>query len=430
MVKSLYAVPFLFCLGCVAQASANPAQDTFGLGAKAKALGGAGTVLSDDYSAVYYNPARMTRCQGQSLSIAYALSAHALDTVSAAGEAIDTTPIPMRQRLNLGSCLRLPFDFAFGFFVGAGLHEPMHLAQTTATSTPNFLMHNSRLDTLSLMFGGAYALTDRLSFGLSLSVLAGSDLRLALRLPVLSEEEVAIDLNWNLKPKVAVYAGLFFEAWAGFEFALVYRSALYHRLYAVTDNSLSLSSVDVELDLLIEGVMWYSPQQVSVGIAYTHQSPNITMSADIIWMNWSAYPGPFIQSAGLSDSTLATSLNFPADEDLHIQDVIVLRTGAQYTHANFISYRIGYTYRPSPLPLPQGRANLLDTDTHSFSTGLGFDWRWGQGDSSKHLTLDLFGCLGWLPTQSVTKSSTQPEPIDFSFGGYFFDAGLNLKLGY
>lgn len=61
IVFSLLSVMGLLFFSSWCQAGVN---DTFGVGAKAAALGGAFTAYADDFSAIHYNPAGLTQTKG------------------------------------------------------------------------------------------------------------------------------------------------------------------------------------------------------------------------------------------------------------------------------------------------------------------------------------------------------------------------------
>ena len=421
--------PGLLSILWAISAEANPMEDTFGVGSRVKAMGGAGVSISDNYAALFYNPARLSRCGKQTFSASYHQSDHQLRVRDFENEPLEAEPIAPRYTINAGLCLALPFDLHFGFYFGAGLDPPMLLRQRSAHSVPEFLQHNSRLDSLSIVTGFSYGIVDNLALGISLSVLASSDLSLDLAVPVLSSEEVAVDLNWYLQPTAAIYAGLYYEPISELTLGLTYRSALYHRLYSTTETQAAISGIETKLDLILEGAMWYSPQQLSSGLAYK-PIDMLLISVDLTWYNWAAYPGPFIVITAIPDSALASSLNFPRRNSAEFQDTWAIRTGLEYNFEETVFIRGGYGLQTTAVKTPASISNILDHDTHQISLGGGYHLNLEHEDSNVMLKFNLHATVGLMPNKLVQKPSDQPEPLSYQFGGTFLNIGTTIDLQF
>lgn len=68
MKKILFAIPFILTLSLISLSFAGNV-DTYGIGSKATALGGAYTAYADDPYAVYYNPAGLTQIRDKVISV-------------------------------------------------------------------------------------------------------------------------------------------------------------------------------------------------------------------------------------------------------------------------------------------------------------------------------------------------------------------------
>lgn len=414
-------------------ALANPFEDTFGMGARVRGMGGAGTTVATDYAAVYHNPGALGFCPHTSVSVGWTHLEHQL-WVDQSEPNLEARPVEPRDRVAVGLCLRLPFDFSLGVHLSLGVQKPMVLDQQSIDDQPRFLMHNERLDHLSIIVGGAYRIIDQLSVGVGITVLASSQLSLDNSVPVVTQSHVRNDLHWDLNPTAAIYVGALGEPWPGLKLGVVYRSSLYHELNVQARTRVEMAGVLIDVDLLLQGVMWYSPQQVGWGASYTFLD-GLTIAADATWYQWSAYPGPFIVASPLPESDVAASLSFPPREDIPFSDIVVPRLGLEYVIADMVPLRAGYSLQFSPVPAPTGLSNLLDSDTHVVSLGAGFRWTppplaEGEDPLVAALVLDAYGRLGIMTDREVNKSGSQARLNRYHFGGLWWDAGLTASVEY
>jgi len=326
----------------------------------------------------------------------------------------------------LGVCLLLPLDFAFGLTFSLGFPNPQHLNQASVDPRPIFALYGRRLESLSLMFGPAYRILDNLSVGVALSVLANSDLLVQTEVPLATPDvEVSSALQWKLDPKVAVYAGIAWLPVPELMLGVAYRGALYHKLTALAPTQVELGGVLVQLDLLLESVTWYSPQQAAFGASY-EVVPGVTVAADLTWIDWSAYPGPYVHPSAASESAIGRTLPYPPREPPGFSDIFVPKVGVQGEWRG-LAGRAGYGFRPTPAPAPAGRANLLDGDMHTLSLGAGY--RWTIQDSYV-VEANLSLSVGVMPDRRVDKGGTQDVLDSYGHGGTVLDTGLTMSAGY
>jgi long-chain fatty acid transport protein len=423
----------LTVLATPARAPANPFEDGFGLGERNRAMGSAATALASDFSAVYYNPAGLSACRHDSVSLGYTRTHHAL-AISDDEPFTPAEEIAGRNELNIGFCVGLPLRLSFGMQVGLGLTGRMALYQQSIDSRPRWVMHDERLDGLSIMLGPSYRILEGLSVGAAISVLANSGMVLDNTVPAASSHEVQNDLRWDLKPTAALIAGVRYRPVSSLTLGATYRSALYHRLDVDTRTRVEVSGVVVDVGLILEGVMWYTPQQVAAGVAW-QPVERLTVAADVTWYDWSAYPGPFIVATPAPDSPVAQTLSFPAREPVAFSDVVVPRVGAELLLADRVALRAGYSFRPTPAPAPRALANLLDADTHVITAGTGVRWQPGAPPESAGAGIEAFSLDGHvaftiMPERRVDKEGEAAELDSYSFGGFVLDVGVMLSMEY
>ena len=238
-----YALLFVLLAGSPA-ARANAPEDVQGVGARTNAMGGAGTASAVDFSATYYNPANLSRCENSQLGVdirhtLYNLEAEDASPALAGDPDADPTtdddypePKPLRDqtRVTMGFCNHLPFNLSFGMVFGIGLQNPMTLDQSTLNQQPHWLLYGEQLEALSIALGIAYSPIPELSFGFGASILIHSTLSINTEIEVLSDDPSEVIFQWNLQPTAAIYVGVNANPTSWLHLGIAYRGALYHAL--------------------------------------------------------------------------------------------------------------------------------------------------------------------------------------------------------
>ena len=328
------------CLLGTPAAFANAPQDLFGASARQVAMGGAGIASALDYSATFYNPANLAMCPNASGTFMLRRTNLNL-SLDSANEVVAMTERQTRTNIDVGLCTLLPANLAFGFYFGTTLEAPQRFQQNSVDFYPRYTLYGVKQDQLSIQMGFAYRPIPRLSFGAGVAVLVNSDLDLTIGVPVLTPDEtVETEIEWGLIPRAAPYFGVAFEATPELRLGVVYRGALYHFLDAVALTQVDALGIDLQIDLLLESVAWYSPQQFGGGFSM-QAMPELEIAADITWYNWSNDPGPFIVASPYNNSTVAEALEYPSPYISNYRNVIVPRFGAEYVIDDVIELRAG-----------------------------------------------------------------------------------------
>lgn len=451
---ALFAVLALVLLPAAARA--NTPEDVLGLGARAVAMGGAGTATSQDFSSVYYNPASLSFCPERSFSVSLSHLAYGL-TLEAGPDDPRLETLEDQTRIYVGFCSDLPYGLAFGMLLGSGLQNPTTLDQTTLEATPQYLLYGESLEQLSIMLGLGWRLWDELAIGVGGAILINSLLAVDAVVPAISDEEVFASLSWDLQPTSALYVGARYQPIEQLSLAVTYRSALFHDLDASALVDVQAAGILLEVNLLLESAAWYSPQQVAIGGAVA-PIPALTLTADVTWYDWSAHPGPFIIATPHPDDPgIAASLRYAPREDHGFRDAWVPRLGAEYRFDDIgVALRGGFSHRPAIVATPRGRANLLDAAVSTVAFGAGYRWgaqrpsgsrsafgpmagdgEGGAAGGAREPTgvngrIDAYARLQVMESVHVVRRGDAEQEVlnDYRFGGNAFDLGVTLSVGW
>jgi len=430
-------------------ALANTPDDIQGLGARANAMGGAGTALAEDFAATHYSPANLAYCRESSISLALRHTIYELELDSDDPDDPELKELRNQTRTTIGVCNRLPFGFALGIVFGVGLQNPMTLDQGTLDEQPQFLLHGEPLEQLSIQLGLAYKIVDQLSIGIGASILVNSGLGIDANIPVVTadSETLSTRIRWDLSPTASIIASAHVRPIPELRFALTYRSALFHDLDAPATIEVNAAGAFLDVPILIESAAWYSPQQIAFGATYTLLDM-LTFAFDFSWQDWSKHPGPFLvvtPNSPPGEMTVADGLSYPPREDYGFRDAFVPRLGVEFRtlEDKNLALRAGYSFRNQVAPLPTQTSNLLDSAMHSISLGAGFDFgddpdAANPAPGSPYVRgvdgrLNVFVRVGHMKRQTVDRPDRAADDVplsNYSFGGNVVDAGLELTLGW
>jgi len=395
----------------------------FGQGARAKAMGGAGTASSNDSSATYYNPAGLSACTGNEVTLDVAHVQYGVD-VSSDDPRAEQGALNNRTSMTVAGCVRLPARLHVGFLFDTGLQSAQQLDQSSLRSKPEYALYGNALEQVSLIAGLGYEVNAKLSLGLGGAMLVNSGLGVGITVPIVDgEEELGGSLQWTLHPTAALYAGALYKASDAVTVGASFRSALFHKLEADAVTTVDVAGALLDVDLLLESVAWYSPLQASIGVAY--QSSLALVSADVTWYHWSAFPGPYIHLSPIgADDGISASLNYPPDENPNFSDVFVPRLGAERALSKSLLLRAGLSYRATPAPVPASsyRSNLLDASVATVSSGLAYQYKGGS--------VSMYARASSMAQRSVRKEIADQGDLNFKFGGAIVDAGVALRSAW
>lgn len=378
-------IAVLSCVLCP-RARANAPEDMFGASSRVSGMGGAGTAIARDGSAAYYNPALLARCPDSNVSVDTHRITYGLHTsrTGADAPADNLEPNPSQTRAGLGACLLLPHHLAAGVYVASGLEHLSTVRMESASARPNFPLYGRSLEHLNINVGIAYRPIRQVSIGVGLSVLANSNLSVAVDLPLATYnangnfQDLGFTIGFRLKPRLAPYVGVLIEPTRRVRIGFSFRERIAMNLNIPMSITAQFLGFTVPVPMYLTANVWYSPRQLSVGVA-GDLTRNVTVTGDVTWYGYKDLASnsfPYIRVGdipGTGGSILGLVGLAQADAP-GFRDVIGVRTGIEGRIGGnrHIALRGGYGFRTSALPTPGARnTTLLDGMVHSFTVGAG-----------------------------------------------------------
>ncbi len=302
----------------------------------------------------------------------------------------------------------------WGFSLDLSLRNVGFVKTTSDPSNPEWMRYGRTQDQLTASGGVAYRITDWIALGISGSFLYTTFGSINNDFAALSTTPSNISFDQKTKYLIALNAGILVSPSDRLQFGLSYRSEQAANVENDSVTNVSTFGLPTNVIILIEATTNFSPQQVGLGASW-RLSDSWTVMADVVWMNWSEYPGPYSYLTK-KDGPVTT----PPHPDIRFQDTFVPRLGAEYTVSKTWKLRAGYGFHGSPAPDQGGTTNVLDSDVHVFTAGAAYD-----------LSTDvrLEGYIQWhlLAGQSVTESSPSAVPRNWDVAGSFFVFGLGIR---
>ena len=415
---------------------ANP-LDSFGLGPRAIALGGA--VASDvrDSAATYYNPAGLAFSDKLRIDFGYVLMRPQLEINGHSQEVDDSRGVQLGVSVP-GSILSKRLG------IGLSVHLPdEHISRIRAlpAQQPRWILWDNRPQRIVITSSAGLELLDGLSLGVGLTYLANTagvlnltgDVDLAD--PALTRLLAGVDVDLTAVRYVS--AGLQWHPDPHWSFGLTYREDFRLALDIGVDVSGDVvvgDSVVVEQgQFVVRSVSrtMFSPQQVTGSVSY-NESP-LRIGFEIGWLQYSRFPSPAAQvDIELDLSPLTVALPTPAQPGPpRFRDIMIPRIGVEWltlkTQALSMMLRTGYFFEASPVPSQRGQTNFVDNDKHGISFGAGFEIQTRGAIIDGPLTIDIAALWIELANHHVEKSNPVDPIGDYTHRGRLL--GISSSIG-
>ena len=358
--------------------------DTFGIGSKATALGGAYSAYADDPYAAHYNPAGLAQINSFTISAGFEyldpnLNVYNYSATNGDGGIVSHNKDFSDESDNLlvphfGVVVPIGEKFVLGLaaYVPWGLHvkwddNPNHNPAAYVASE-SYYIRETVVPTL------AYKINNKWSVGFGLllgKTYAGEKRRIyAPGLPnhnKLLKIEMEDDFNWSFN------VGVQYKPIEQVTLGVTYRS----KTDVDLDGDAKVEHWDgINGNVDVDDVEIDHPDQVQVGVRYA-PSKKISLELDAVWTQWSlidSYTAKFNPDLMGSTSEHESKRNW--------KNTIQLRIGGEWNINDMFSLRAGYFYDPSPIPDETFDTMWPDADRKTYSIGAGINF-------TKHLSLDL-----------------------------------------
>jgi long-chain fatty acid transport protein len=412
--------------------------DVFGYGARGMALGGAMTAVCDDYTAVYYNPAGLSRRDVAQFGTDLYVALPSLD-LTPTTELTDPSYAPASPPVQNGAGIGAVFPILDALNLGVAIQVPWdHLLsiELLDPQIPQWYRYDALPGKVQLGAGLGYRVLPWLHVGLGVQSLAALDGGAEIELDPANEQIGRRDLGLELIHTVSPTAGIVVEPpfAPGLTAALSYRGAL-HLNFGLP----ILFHMGESLDLTIaaSGIALYTPHEFNAGLSWDlAKSTNapLILTADMSWSRWSLAPRPSVEfyldlegelvsGAGAEDLLDFRVGSEPAPD---FRDTVTVRGGAQWTPIHHLALRTGYAYRPSALGPATGFSNYVDSDAHMLSLGAATQFPNPIEATSRPLTLEFATQLILLDDFDV-KQETRGPVGDFGGGGHLLTFALTAR---
>ena len=396
-------------------------------GAAALGMGGTGTASVNDPSALFFNPAAITRLEGTQVSIG---GTWLSTRTSFAG----IQPYPgfgVSEEMKVGNFFPPTFYLTHRYGeklgVGLGVNAPFGLGiewKDPEQFTGRTIATKAALQALNTQLSFAYALNPKVS------VAAGFDMLMAkVELHRINTALVPggggavvnvakVDLESGFTPSYGWNAALSATPNDQWKVGLTYRSGIEVEIddadamftQILTGSVPFDSSVRAQLPPAQKGSTTLKfPALFSVGLAW-HPQPSWTWEADFNWHQWSAF-----DELPLEFST-TTSLNATIPEDY--EDNFQVRVGAEHRLPGW-TYRFGYYYDQAAAPTESLTPLLPDANRHGATLGLG--WKLG---ADKRWSVDLYNLALFVENRST--EGKERDGFDGTYKSYVNAAGVNI----
>ncbi|MBI5708786.1 MAG: outer membrane protein transport protein [Candidatus Eisenbacteria bacterium] len=346
-------------------------------GAAALGMGGTGTAAVHDASALFFNPAAMTRLEGTRLYVGGSLLAPSTSFAGVSPYSGYGTTEEMKRQYFFPPTLYLTHRCKERWAVGAGINSPYGLGiewKDPDAFSGRYIVTKGELQALNGNLSAAYAVNPRWS------VAAGADLMMAkVKLHKHNpfpwgggdpRDVAETDLKSGFTPGAGWNAAVSFAPNEKWKLGAFYRSKVVVKVDDGTATFTQRFTGDTIIDSVVtanlppnQGVstVLRFPAIWSAGIAY-HPTPAWTLEGDFNFFEWSLFRDLPIRF----HTTTSQSTTVLEDYD----DSWQARFGAEHRLPNF-TYRFGYYYDKAAAPTESVTPLLPDAGRHGVSLGFG-----------------------------------------------------------
>ena len=398
-------------------ASAGGYQVTLA-GQKNNGMGGVGVGLSLDQAAMFYNPGALAMVKDRGVHIG-ANGTFARNSFVAAGG---------NQQRELRNTVTTPFSVfaAFGpsegkFRAGIGVYTPFGSKLQYADGWEGRTsLTDIDLKSIFVQPTLSYAITDQLSVGAGLVVLAHGSVNLQRDIP-LPDSFGHIELDGKAETKLGFNAGVFFKPSDKLSIGINYRSKIDAQ---VKDGDVTFSGINsavfqprFQATKFAATLPLIATTSIGFGVMPTE---NLTIGFDASLANWSAYKTlRFDFDKPVNGSTFSESRR-------EYQDALTFRLGGQYKLTSGLTVRAGGVYDESPVK--DGFVTPETPDNDRLSGTLGASYSFGK--FGVDLSGQYIGIKKRTQTQDDLINNGTTDRIAGTYKTNVVVAGLGLNYSF
>lgn len=347
-------------------ASAGGYQVTLA-GQKNNGMGGVGVGLSLDQAAMFYNPGAlaMVKDRGVQLGVNATLARNAF--VAEGGS----------QQRQLRNSTVTPFNLYAGFGPAEGKFRAGIAVYTPFGSKLQYAngwegrtsLTDITLESIYVQPTFSYAITDQLSIGAGLMILAYGSVNLQRDIP-LPDSFGHIELDGKAENKVGFNAGVFFKPSDKLSVGISYRSKIDAQ---VKDGDVTFTNVSPSFASRFEATKFGAtlplPATTSIGIGIM-PNENLTIGLDANFVEWSKY-----RVLRFDFDKQVNGNNFSESKRFY-EDALTFRVGGQYKLTSGLTVRAGGSYDMTPVK--DGYVTPETPDNDRISGTLGASYSFGK----------------------------------------------------
>jgi len=401
----------LAALCCASGAASATTMELYGFGPRATALGNTSEAISDDYVAVYANPANLALADHIHFGLGTDMVWNRFVVDREKGQDRYPSRLPADNYLaHVGISSPLGGWIKNRAALAVAIHLPMGgptRLDALDYRTPQVTLYDTLGDRLALVFGLGVRPLQWLSIGASAQLLTTLQGKADVDLSILDHRVTRKQMDVELLTKIFPIFGVTVTPEPNMRFSLVYRAKSEVRY------GIPLAAQVEDLGLLhfaIAGVGLFLPDTFALAASYKRGA--LLGTAGVAWALWSQTP-PLAPQVQLSlDDRALVQKNGTPDEILFLnnkpmplgaRDILIPRAGIEWLASEMLVLRGGVQYRPTPLPRADGVATYLDAPATTLTLGAGIRLADPLAVSKQPLQIDAG--MGWtvLSQRSVEK---------------------------
>jgi long-chain fatty acid transport protein len=327
--------------------------------ARALAMGGAFTAISDDPSAVYFNGAGLTQLTGTSFMLGTTMIA---PVFTFRGVSPQVTEYDATKQTFFPTHFYATYRYNTDWAFGIGFTSPFGLGSEWDPDWPGkYLAIGITLKVFTISPVAAYNLLDNLSVSAGL-VYSFASVKISKASP---QTPFAGDALTNMDGKdnsaFGFNLGALYKPTDNLSLGASFHSKILYKFKGTvsTSGASQLASLlpngDISADLT-------TPLNLTVGAAYK-LLPELLLSADFQYVGWSSY------------DTLTFNFSNPKEASSNprlYDNSYIVRLGAEYTYCQDISLRAGIYFDKSPVKAEFVNPSLPESNRIGYSFGVGY----------------------------------------------------------